>query len=429
MRRIAVTAALFAIFASFYAATFSFREITDTRLNSLQTRALVLHGDIDLTRYGDRAPPKAFVRKHDGSTYAVYGVGLSVLASPFYAVVARLTSREVVAQGIVAVFFAAASAVAMWWLLRGLFDERWIAVAGTVAFAFGTTMWPLAATAFYAHGEVALLQILGLHALFSRRSDAPFWAGLALAGSVFVRPAAFPLAAAAGVYFLVKGWRTTWRYALGCAAPVAGLLVQNRWIWGDWLTTGYSFSGVGFHGNVPADLWHLLFGWWRGLFVYSPVLLAGVAGFVITLRRIREEVPQRLVVAGAGALGSFLLYARFTTWWAGGAQFGYRYLLEAVPSLILLAAYAAQRSRILRLAAMWLGVVSVLTCTFGAVPYKWGYDFVLFPRGFTGSPLGQAWIVNLHHPLGAVLRLAGVGAVAAVLASIGRKRVAAPALA
>jgi hypothetical protein len=62
---------LFLVLVGFLAATFSYRRITDTELNSFQTRALVLHGDVDLDRYERVNQPAFFTHRADGHLYSL----------------------------------------------------------------------------------------------------------------------------------------------------------------------------------------------------------------------------------------------------------------------------------------------------------------------------------------------------------------------
>jgi hypothetical protein len=396
-----------------YAATYSPRNITDTDLNSLQTRALVLHGDIDLSRY--RLDPRALWVSWRGARYSIYGVGVSLPALPVYAPLVRLGASENLLQAAASIPFVAAAAILLFRLLSGLFS-RWVAWGWTVVFALGTTMWPLAAMAFYQNGPTQLFQVLGLLGLFSRRRGGPALAGFGFAAAAMVRPLAGFALAFAGLFYLLRDRRALGPYVAGALAPLAVIVVQNRWIWGGWLTGGYSHNIAGFRGDVPKALWELLFGWWRGMLVYSPVLGMGFVGLAMALRRARGFVESRLLVAGATALATILLYARFTTWWGGLNQFGYRYLLDAVPFLCLLGAYACERSPRVRAWSVPLGLLSVLTMTFGAAPNRFALDGTLFATRLEDTSLGQAWIVALDRPLETLARLGGVALVAGVLA-------------
>jgi len=379
--RAAVWMALFAGLVAFFAATYSFRDITDTDVNSLQTRALVLHGDIDVSRY--QLAPKALAVVWRGGRYSIYGVGVSLPAAPIYAVATRMGASEPVLQAAASIPFVAVSVLLMFTLLLRLFP-RGLAVGGTVLFAFGTTMWPLAAMGFFQNGPQAVFQLLGLLGVFTESKWGPPLAGLGFAAATFVRPLTGIALIFAGLFYLLRGRRYVTSYVLGAVLPLLGVIVQNRWIWGGWLTGGYSHNIVGFHGDVPHALWGLLFGWWRGLFVYSPVLVVAFVGFVIAARRRRSNEDHRMLLLGAIAVATVALYAKFTTWHGGGNQFGYRYLLDAVPFLIPLVLYAIQKAPWTRRPAVLLGALSILTTTFGAGPNNFGYDAKLFTTRFDG---------------------------------------------
>lgn len=407
-RTLIAAVALFAAISALYAATYSFRNISDTDLNSLQTRSLALHGDVDLSRY--RLHPLAFWSNWHGGRYAIYGVGASLPVVPIYAVAARAGASEATLQAAAAIPFVAGAVVVFLLLMLRLFP-RWLAAAGTIVFGFGTTAWPVAAMAFYQHGPALLFQAIGLSGFLSRHKRAPVLAGFGLAAAAFIRQPAGLALVFVGLYYLVRERRSLLSFALGAAAPSAGILIQNRWIWGTWLTGGYSHAHVGYQGDLPEALWGLLFGWWRGLFVYSPVLLLGFVGWAIALKRRRGHIEERLIVLGVTAAATVLLYAKFTTWYGGGNQFGYRYLLDVVVLLVILAAYAVQHAERLRPWALLGAALSVLTVTFGAGSNDFGYDARLFPAELVESPIGQAWIGAINDPAGSLARLAGVAAI------------------
>ncbi|MGH2725360.1 MAG: hypothetical protein ACRDKS_00120, partial [Actinomycetota bacterium] len=132
--------ALFLVLVGFLAATYSYRRITDVELNSFQTRALVLHGDVDLYRYERVNRPGYFTQQRGDHLYSIYGVGVSVVAAPVYAVLARTDASEGVLQGAGAIPFVAGAIVLMYLLLARLVDAK-LAAAGALVFGFGTTMW------------------------------------------------------------------------------------------------------------------------------------------------------------------------------------------------------------------------------------------------------------------------------------------------
>jgi hypothetical protein len=411
----------FLVLAGFFAVTYSFRRITDTELNSYQARALVRHGDVALERYERVSRPGYFTRVNGEHRYSIYGVGVSVLAAPIYALLTPFDVSDSVLQGTAAIFFVTVSVMLMFVLLMRLVPPV-IAAAGTLVFGFGTTMWPLASMALYQHGPVASFQILGMMGFFSSKKRGPALAGFGFAAAAFVRPpAAIPLLLV-GLFYLVRERRSLGWYIAGAVVPLIAILVQNQWIWGSWLEGGYSRAGIGFHARFWSALFGLLFGWWRGMLVYSPVLILGFVGFVMACRKIRDTFESRLVVLGVSSIATILFYSKWTTWWNGLNQFGYRYLLDVVPFLIVLGAYAWARSERARTFGLPLAALSIMTMTWGAAPNGFGFDVVKFADRIADTSLGQAWIEFIHSPLPGVLRLAGVAAIGMMFFAIARAR-------
>src|SRR5437870_5160227 len=146
--KIAAILILFGVLVAFFSATYSKRDITDTDLNSLQTRALALHGDINLSRYKSQLDPNALWSSWHGGRYSIYGVGVSLPAVPIYAIFARAGASDRFLQATASIPFVAAAVIAIFIVLLRLFPIS-VAVGGTIAFAFGTTMWPVAAMGFF----------------------------------------------------------------------------------------------------------------------------------------------------------------------------------------------------------------------------------------------------------------------------------------
>jgi hypothetical protein len=426
LRKRAGLGVLFAVLVGFYAATYSYRSITDTRINSLQTRALVEHGSIDLSRYPKVRTferPDLTARQivpRDGRLYSVYGLGISLVAAPIYAPLVRLDASESFMEGAVGVLFVAGAVLLMYRLLGSVAPPA-IAAGATAVFAFGTTMWTVASMAFFQQGPVVFFECLGLNGLFSRHRLAPALAGLGFGTATFVRPtAAIPLVLV-GLFYLVDDRRAAGWYALGAAAPLLVLALQNRVVWESWLSGGYSQTRVGFDAPWPSTIWRVTFGWWRGIFVYSPVLLLGIAGAILAARRPRGFVERRLIVVGTSSLAAILFISRWTEWHGGINQFGYRLLLEVVPFLVVLGVYAVTSVDRLRPLAVLLGGLSILTMTWGAAPSPNGWDGKLFAREFLDTSLGQAWVAFFDHPIEGLLRLAGVAAVCGLMFFLARR--------
>lgn len=399
--------------------TFDYRPTTDTVLNSYQTRALVLHGDLDLTRYEPEQRLSRFGNavEIDGEVRSIYGPGISVAAAPIYVALARLGTSEGARQGTVSIAYAAVAAAIVLATLVRHFGPR-IATAGTVLFVFGTTLWPTGTSALWSHAPALLLLAAGMAALLSAHRGAPALAGLALGLGVWLRPSLIVILAAAAMLYLPR--RRALLSFLATAAPLTGgLLLYNVVVWGD-IRGGYARSpDLGWSLDVGSSLFGLTLGWWRGLFVYTPVLAFAVVGLVVAVRRRRSDpVSRALVALGGGAAGILLLYAAWGPWWGGGSQYGYRLLLDAAPLLVVLACFAVRTLPRLRAPALALSVLSVAIMIVGAQPNRFGWDFHDPPAGFAEAPLGQALHAVIASPAGALGRAALVCLAALALGAI-----------
>lgn len=422
-RRFASSIVLFAALYVFFAATFDFRNLTDTNLHSRQTEALVLHGTVDLSRY--RLLPTEFAFRRDGHIYSEFGVGISVVSAPAYTILARLDASRAFMSGATAIAFVTGATLVLFRVMTKLVPVTLAALA-SVVFAFGTPMWPIATTALHQTSAVALAQAAGLAGLFGRGRNAAVLAGAGFGVAAFVRPTQVVVAGLAGLFYLIRERRSVLPYIAGAALPLAGIIVQNRWIWGNWLLGGYAHNPEGFRADVPDALVGLLFSWWRGLFVYTPVLALGAIGCAIAVRRRRGFIEERMILLGVMSLALIGVYSRWGEWWGGNNQYGYRFLLEIVAFLVLLGVYALDRLPRLRPAAIALALFSVMNMAFGMQPNRFAWDGVEFPQRLSDSPLGQAWIVFANSPAGGLLRLAGVAAVAVLFVLLGRQIVGKP---
>jgi hypothetical protein len=153
----------------------------------------------------------------------------------------------------------------------------------------------------------------------------------------------------------------TWRPLLVFAAVtllfgLGGNAWYNAYRFGSPFTSGYQFAqGESFITPLFTGLYGLLLSPFRGLFWFSPVLLAALPGTVVTWRRDRALT----LLAWGVALVYLLPFSMWWMWW-GGFAWGPRFLLPVVPFLLLLTAplweIRGWRPVMVILAAVSLGV-------------------------------------------------------------------------
>src|SRR5947199_326648 len=194
------------------------------------------------------------------------------------------------------------------WLRLPAAAAAWAALG----LGLGTSMWATASQMLWQHGPVALSLAAGIFFLTApgetRRSAAV--AGFALALAALSRPIAgvFWLAGLAALLAGSGPWPPRWQRAAAFVAAGAPLLaaaaVYNLFYYGS-LLGGYSlalgsFRPAGFAVRAAG----LLASPNRGLLIFTPIAVVGIAGIARALRRPRRD--PLLSALGLAALVSFL---------------------------------------------------------------------------------------------------------------------------
>ncbi|HSM12669.1 MAG TPA: hypothetical protein VLA66_01250 [Thermoanaerobaculia bacterium] len=283
----------------------------------------------------------------DGRRFAAYNAPASLLASPLLAVTRALGGRSEDALqfgfSLLSPLFGALLAALGWSFLRALGVEPRRATLWTLAAAFGSLLWPLAASSFD-QVQHAFFVLLGLFLAWrSARADS---AALALAGGLAAGVAiayqenyallAPVLAVAALDRERPLARRSALRYAafgLGACVGLAAWAGYNWWRVGALVVPnrfGFGTLHPPLWGNPLVGALSLLASPGKGIFFFSPVLVLALAGWRPLARR-----EPRLAQA---ALGAALAHFVFISWFGnfGGEQcWGPRYLVIVIALLHL----------------------------------------------------------------------------------------------
>lgn len=213
----------------------------------------------------------------------------------------------------------------------------WIALAaslGTLWFPYSTQLW--------GHTTAAACVLVALAQLQRNTQRATLLAGASLGLAVCTDY--FALLAALTVSSLALWTRPRQVPALMLGAlPLAlALMAYHTMCFGGPFVTAAQMSNpafleqdraLGMFGSLswPA-VWELSFGLSRGLFTQCPILLLSLVGFAQWIRRSSHE-PLPWLCLGA-SLAYLLANASFNGW-HGGATVGARYLICALPFLVL----------------------------------------------------------------------------------------------
>jgi Dolichyl-phosphate-mannose-protein mannosyltransferase len=310
-----------------------------------------------------------FVR--NGSYYSALAPGASVLALPFVGLGFLLDGKFTLfgsAMLFSEFFVALCNSVAAYLVFKlgsMYFSEKTSAFVA-FAYAFSTISWPFA-TYFFQSDISAMLDLLAVYLTIrmarggSSGLAAAIPCGAALGAALTVDYVNAVLVPIVSLFLVYTFRRKLARLARGlagllvaAAVGVVLLALYNQAAFGDpFVTTEQayrhgssllgSFSYPFFYG-LYLDLLSPL----RGIFVYCPVLILGAVGFRFMARR--REMASEGVLLAACFVGILVPYS---IWYdaVGGEAFGQRFLIPAIPFLLLPSGFVIE-ARVRGLAAL-----------------------------------------------------------------------------
>ena len=278
--------------------------------------------------------------------------------------------------------FTALSALVLMGLARdlGCSERR----AALVALAYGlATPAYVYATLAYGHqaSAFALLAAFALIARPSAQRDSLrlFAAGFLAAYAAVIELQVGPVSAILGFYLIgqclarVRRFDSIVYFGLGALAPTLALLLYNMMAFAGPLDMGYFHHATAQFAKVhsrenPLGLmspdWSLviplLWGRYRGLLFYAPIVALALPGWVALLRRGKFAVATVSLLAALAVFAVNLSYPE----WTGGWSTGPRLLVPLLPfAMIPVAAMLAIGGR----AGRWIGGLAVFLTLAGAI--------------------------------------------------------------
>ena len=370
----------------------------DSQPTKFAARELVRNHTLTLDRVVLLLPVYAerpgFARARDGHYRSAYPVVPSIIAAgpawllarvggmdldaPFVpALTAKLTASLLVAFAIVFAFLIA----------RQRTSTR-AAILVAIGFGFGTNIW-LAGQTLGGHETVAFATTAALVCLAGPGMAPSGWRALlgavllALAGAA--RPQVAPAIAVLLLWLVVRGTGPRRWLPVAVVALGAGIVAAFNIAW-----FGHPLGAMlrleALHPAVHATTGTFTLPWAgaagllvspsRGLLVFSPIVLACVAGIVPA---VREGWRGPLAWCLAAATAEFAFYASYKVWWAGHS-YGPRYVLDVLPLLVPvasagMAAIAARAvTRRMAIAALAWSICLAATGAFAYPAEQWNMD-------------------------------------------------------
>lgn len=224
-----------------------------------------------------------------------------------------------------------------WWIAP---DAAWSVTLWTLVIGLGTSLWSTASRTLWQHGPSALLGAGALLALTvvlgrpdSRRRDvgAAVACGSLLALAYWVRPTNLVLALGVLAVVIVRRRSALGTIVASFVAVQALVLVANTVLVGEAVPPYFSSGRIGRHHELVEAVAANLVSPARGLLVFSPFLLGGLALLLPTRRKLLGADLSALgCMAGAVVVGILVAVAAYGEKWWAGHSFGPRFMSEAL---------------------------------------------------------------------------------------------------
>ena len=368
------------------------------------TQSLLRDGDMDLANNLDdhhiaefhnlRFDVHRASSSPPGKVYSVHPIGLSVLLMPFYELGLDWwgNPRLTCALAMAAIAAGCVSLCLLWLLRLGI--RPWVAWTSTTILALSAPLFPFSNQLFPdVPALVIFLTLLAATAHWQKpgggyrplRGPEPLWIGILAALLIalpFLHPRFAPIALGGGALLILQTWYSPRRnLCLGILGIVGfcglyGIVSFNYAFSGDWMGP-FRPGNAWEEGALNPSTWSVSIpGHWfhvrKGIANSAPIFLLSLAGVVI-LARVRD---RRFALA-VGIYAVSAMVNGLHTDWGFGFCFPARFLLTALPALVLCLAIAIEaiRHRILgffvALLALAIGADGLLDTI--AIP-ETGYD-------------------------------------------------------
>lgn len=253
----------------------------------------------------------------------------------------------------------------------------------TLTLFLGTLCYPYS-TLFFGHQQAAIFCFISFSLIYLIKNNyIPLFVGIILAGffsglaliteytSIFIIiPLLFYLFFyLKKLYHLVQNIYHLILYPIAAFLPISLLLIYNYICFEDPFAIGYMYQvpqiakeamGIKFFGlELPKldILYNILFSSYRGLFYTSPVLLLSIPGFYYFYQE--KHLRMEFFVCLISVVTFILLNSSFAAW-HGGYGIGPRYIIPALPFMILPIIFTLKKNRYYFKIFIFLSFVSIV---------------------------------------------------------------------
>ncbi len=318
--------------------------------------SIINEGNTDLNEYcGDNCANDYRLFEHQGKYYSYFPDATSILSVPLVFLLEKTSGllwgyrlsdhiknkihwSENAQCFISSLYLCVATALFIVLLYSQASDMKAVVICALL-FAFGTSNYSVVSRVLWAHSLSIVCNTWSLLLLFKNSPRSLALTALPLTCAYFIRPTnAIPLAVY-GIFILLQDRRTFLSYCIIALVTALPFVIYNEAVYGSLLTPYFYGGRLSYHDNFFEALAGNLFSTARGIFVFSPLLLFSIHGFIITLKQ--PDTLKALVLLVIPAI-HWLGISLFPHWWAGHS-FGPRLFSDMTPYFTLLTFFSVQQ--------------------------------------------------------------------------------------
>lgn len=235
---------------------------------------------------------------------------------------------------------ASISVVFVYLSLKELADKKTAAIVALI-YAFATNTWTISSQALWQQGLVELLLAMSIFLVLrnERASSNKSFIFLGILSGLFIfnRPMDGILIIPVVYYVLALERGRFNYYAISAFLSSAPFLLYNLYFFGS-LFGGYSDPVFLKDFDIGPDMIYRLLGLLispsRGLFIYTPVMLLSIFGYLKVTQISNRRIRIFLLILGLSCSILLFAYCAWIQWWGGGC-YGPRLLTGMLPGLAI----------------------------------------------------------------------------------------------
>lgn len=344
----------------------------------------------------------------NGHDYSIFPIVTPILVLPIYVIqhillffmsIPVTLTIMVYTSKAIAALVAALSCVVLYLVLKDLVSER-VSLFSTIIFAFATSTWAISSQALWQHGMAELLLLLMIYVVIQNEKSVSInnmvLLGVLSGLFVFNRPPCAFLIIPIFIYVFYSFRERIYYYFI--AAIISGLpfFLYNYFIFGN-ILGGYiqNLTRFNFDWQFLPNSLGLLISPNKGLFVYSPILILSIVGYLKICTTIKNQhIEKTLKLFGLAIILELFLFSFFYDF-GGGYSYGPRFLTDILPVLVIFCAIFFEsltctqmslvKKRFVNIAIIVLVVISIIIQIIGVF---------YFPYLDVETQFPQPWDVN-----------------------------------